>query len=154
MRSISSRSFSLPERDQFTADLIAGLTFAMVNVPQAMGNAVLATVNPVFGLYTLMIATPVGALFTSSVFMNVSTTGALSVAAGDALVYFPSEQKLTALITLVFLIGVFQLVLGLLKLGSLIRFVSQSVMTGFITGISHTDRSGRNFRFDRLYQPA
>lgn len=136
MRSISSRSFSLPERDQFTADLIAGLTFAMVNVPQAMGNAVLATVNPVFGLYTLMIATPVGALFTSSVFMNVSTTGALSVAAGDALVYFPSEQKLTALITLVFLIGVFQLALGLLKLGSLIRFVSQSVMTGFITGIA------------------
>jgi len=136
MRSISSRSFSLPERDQFTADLIAGLTFAMVNVPQAMGNAVLATVNPVFGLYTLMIATPVGALFTSSVFMNVSTTGALSVAAGDALVYFPSEQKLTALITLVFLIGVFQLVLGLLKLGSLIRFISQSVMTGFITGIA------------------
>jgi SulP family sulfate permease len=83
-----------------------------------------------------MLATPVGALFTSSVFMNVSTTGALSVAVGDALVYFPEAQKTTALITLVILMGALQLVFGLLRLGSLIRFVSQSVMTGFITGIA------------------
>jgi SulP family sulfate permease len=124
------------DRTNFVADAIAGLTFAVVNVPQAMGNAVLATVNPVAGLYTLMIATPVGALFTGSVFMNVSTTGALSVAAGDALVNYPGTQKMTALITLALLIGVFQLAAGLLRLGSLIRFVSQSVMTGFITGIA------------------
>ncbi len=124
------------DRSHFIADAIAGLTFAVVNVPQAMGNAVLATVNPVAGLYTLMIATPVGALFTGSVFMNVSTTGALSVAAGDALVNYSGDQKTTALITLALLIGVFQLAAGLLRLGSLIRFVSQSVMTGFITGIA------------------
>ena len=86
MQKISSSSHLPLERNQFVADAIAGLTFAIVNVPQAMGNAVLATVNPVAGLYTLMIATPVGALFTGSVFMNVSTTGALSVAAGDGLV--------------------------------------------------------------------
>jgi SulP family sulfate permease len=130
-------NLNLPiDRNHFVADAIAGLTFAVVNVPQAMGNAVLATVNPVAGLYTLMIATPVGALFTGSVFMNVSTTGALSVAAGDALVHFSGDQKTVALITLALLIGVFQLAAGLLRLGSLIRFVSQSVMTGFITGIA------------------
>jgi SulP family sulfate permease len=83
-----------------------------------------------------MIATPVGALFTSSVFMNVSTTGALSVAVGDALAYFSGEEKVTAMITLVLLIGLFQLLLGVLKLGTLIRFVSHSVMVGFITGIA------------------
>lgn len=124
------------DRNHFMADAIAGLTFAVVNVPQAMGNAVLATVNPVAGLYTLMIATPVGALFTGSVFMNVSTTGALSVAVGDALVNYSGDQKTVALITLALLIGVFQLAAGLLRLGSMIRFVSQSVMTGFITGIA------------------
>ncbi|MCA9873126.1 MAG: SulP family inorganic anion transporter [Anaerolineales bacterium] len=130
-------NLNLPvDRNHFVADAIAGLTFAVVNVPQAMGNAVLATVNPVAGLYTLMIATPVGALFTGSVFMNVSTTGALSVAAGDALVNYSGDQKTAALITLALLIGVFQLAAGLLRLGSLIRFVSQSVMTGFITGIA------------------
>ena len=83
-----------------------------------------------------MIATPVGALFTSSVYMNVSTTGALSVAVGDALVNFPVAQRTAALITLVLLIGLVQLIAGVLRLGSLIRFVSQSVMTGFITGIA------------------
>ncbi len=132
-----STSLDLPmDRNHFAADAIAGLTFAVVNVPQAMGNAVLATVNPVAGLYTLMIATPVGALFTGSVYMNVSTTGALSVAVGDALVNFRGDQKTSALITLALLIGLFQLLAGLLRLGSLIRFVSQSVMTGFITGIA------------------
>jgi len=136
MNGLSSNLGLSSDRKQFAADAIAGLTFAVVNVPQAMGNAVLAAVNPVYGLYTLMIATPVGALFTSSVYMNVSTTGALSVAAGDALVRFPVSQRSTALVTLVLLIGLFQLLFGLLKLGSLIRFVSQSVMTGFITGIA------------------
>lgn len=136
MEKASPSSYLPLERKQLTADLVAGLTFAVVNVPQAMGNAVLATVNPVYGLYTLMIATPIGALFTSSVYMNVSTTGALSVAVGDALVNFPAAQKTAALITLVLLIGLVQLLSGVLRLGSLIRFVSQSVMTGFITGIA------------------
>ena len=67
-----------PERANIVSDLVAGLTFAVVNVPQAMGHALLATINPVFGIYTLMVAVPIGAIFTSSVFMNVSTTSALS----------------------------------------------------------------------------
>ncbi len=49
-----------PERSNFKSDLIAGLTFAIVNVPQAMGHAVLATVNPVLGIFTLMVAVPIG----------------------------------------------------------------------------------------------
>ncbi len=105
------------DRNDLVADAIAGLTFAVVNVPQAMGNAVLATVNPIAGLYTLMIATPVGALFTGSVFMNVSTTGALSVAAGDALASYSGDQKTTALITLALLVGGFQLIAGRAQAG-------------------------------------
>jgi len=50
-----------PEKKHLTADLLAGLTFALVKLPQSMAHALLATVNPVLGLYTLM-ATPVGAL--------------------------------------------------------------------------------------------
>jgi SulP family sulfate permease len=96
----------------------------------------LASVNPIFGLYTLMLATPVGALFTSAVFMNISTTSAMAVAAGDALISYPVGSRTTALVTLVFLIGIFQLILGLLRLGWLIRFVSFSVMTGFMTGVA------------------
>jgi SulP family sulfate permease len=125
-----------PDRSKLKSDLIAGLTFAIVNVPQAMGHAVLATVNPVLGIYTLMVAVPVGALFTGSVFMNVSSTGALSVAAGSALATIPVDQRMSALAMLVLLVGVIQLVAGLLRLGFMVRFVSNSVMTGFLNGVA------------------
>ena len=125
-----------PERRHLASDLIAALTFAVVNVPQAMAHALLATVNPVLGIYTLMVAVPVGAIFTSSVFMNVSTTAALSVAAGVVLADFPAGQKVEALVVLVLLVGVIQLLAGLFRLGFLIRFVSNAVMTGFLNGVA------------------
>jgi SulP family sulfate permease len=124
------------DKNNFSADLLAGLTFALVNIPQSMAHAVLAAVNPVFGLYTLMLATPVGALFTSATFMNISTSTSLAVAAGDTLITYPSDARATVLITLVLLIGVFQVVLGLLRLGWLTRFIPFSVMTGFLTGVA------------------
>jgi SulP family sulfate permease len=127
---------SKPRNKHLTADLLAGLTFALVNIPQSLAHAMLAAVNPVFGLYTLMLATPVGALFTSSVFMNVSTTSALAVAAGDILITYPSGNRETVLVTLVLMIGIFQIILGLLRLGWLTRFIPFSVMTGFMTGVA------------------
>jgi SulP family sulfate permease len=126
----------IPNRGQLVRDLVAALTFAVVNIPQAMGHAVLAMVNPVLGIYTLMVAAPVGALFSSSVFMNVSTTGALSVATGLVLIEFPPGERAEALIVLVLLVGVIQLLAGLFRLGFLIRFVSNSVMTGFMNGVA------------------
>jgi SulP family sulfate permease len=125
-----------PQKKQWTSDLLAGLTFALVNIPQSMAHALLAAVNPVFGLYTLMLAIPVGALFTSAVFMNVSTTSALAVAAGDTLINYPSDARASVLVTLVLMIGIFQIVLGLLRLGWLTRFIPFSVMTGFMTGVA------------------
>jgi SulP family sulfate permease len=125
-----------PERSHLASDLVAALTFAVVNVPQAMGHALLAMVNPVLGIYTLMVAVPVGALFSSSVFMNVSTTGALSVAAGVVLMDFPVGQRAEALVVLVLLVGTIQALAGLFRLGFLIRFVSNAVMTGFLNGVA------------------
>lgn len=125
-----------PRREHLAADLIAGLTFAIVNVPQAMAHALLATVNPILGIYTLMVAVPVGALFTGSVFMNVSTTGALSVATAAGLSEVASASKLQALATLVLLVGVIQLLAGLFRMGRVVRFVSNSVMTGFLNGVA------------------
>lgn len=125
-----------PDRGNLASDLVAALTFAVVNVPQAMGHALLAMVNPLLGIYTLMVAVPVGAIFSSSVFMNVSTTGALSVAAGVVLLEFPAGQRAEALIVLVLLVGVIQLLAGLFRLGFVIRFVSNAVMTGFLNGVA------------------
>lgn len=67
----------LPERGVLRTELNAGLTFALVNIPQGMANALLALVNPVSGLYMLMLGTPVAAMTTGSVLMNVSTTSEL-----------------------------------------------------------------------------
>jgi SulP family sulfate permease len=101
-----------------------------------MANAILANVSPVLGLYTLMIATPVAALATSSVFMNVSSTNALSVAAKDTLIGVPAQERTAHLAALVLLIGLVQLLFGVLKLGSMLRFISHSVMTGLRNGVA------------------
>ena len=57
-----------PQRSNLRSDFVAGFTFAIVSVPQAMAHALLAAVNPVLGIYTLIVAVPVAAIFTSSVF--------------------------------------------------------------------------------------
>jgi SulP family sulfate permease len=87
-------------------------------------------------LYALMIGTPVGALVTSSVYMNVSSTSALSASVGDALGSAAGDQRVMALAALVLMIGLFQIMLGALKLGWLMRFVPNSVMVGFVTGVA------------------
>jgi sulfate permease, SulP family len=125
-----------PEKKNLTSDLLAGLTFAVANIPTSMAHAMMATVSPVLGIYTLMVGTPLAALFTGSVFMNVSTTSALSVAVGSSLISYPASQKTEALATLVLLVGVISLVAGLFKLGNLLRFVPNSVMVGFSNGVA------------------
>lgn len=132
----SSLQQQLPEQHTLRSDLVAGLTFALVNIPQGMANALLAYVNPVGGLYTLMFGTPIAALFTGSILLNVSTTGALSAAAGSTLLNIPEQLRPQSLIVLVVLVGIIQLLAGMFRLGTVIRFVSNAVMIGFTTGVS------------------
>ena len=67
--------------------------------------------------------------------MTVTTTGAISLAVADALGGADSSERVAMLIVLTLLVGVIQLALGLLKLGWITKFVSNSVMVGFITGV-------------------
>ena len=120
-----------------TSDLIAGTTTALVTIPDGLASAILAGVNPVHGLYGLMVGTPIAALTLSSQFMYVANTGAIAVAVGDALGgYLGTEQQVIALVTLTVMVGIFQLGLGLLKLGWITRYVSNAVLVGFMTGIA------------------
>lgn len=118
------------------ADLSAGLTTALVAIPDGIASAILAGLNPIHGLYALMIGTPIAAILASSHFMVVANTGALAVATGSALGEFSGEAKVQALIVLVVLVGLIQLGLGLLRLGGLVRFVANAVLIGFMTGIA------------------
>jgi len=117
-------------------DLLAGLIAAVAAIPDGLATSVLAGVNPVYGLYNLMVGTPVAALTTSSVYMAVINTSAMALVVFEALQGYSAEEQVTALVTLTVLVGLFQLTLGLLKLGYLTRFISNSVMRGFLTGIA------------------
>ena len=119
------------------SDLIAGTTSALVTIPDGLASAILAGVNPVHGLYGLMVGTPIAALTLSSQFMYVANTGAIAVAVGDALGrYLGTQEQVVALVTLTVMVGIFQLALGLLKLGWITRYVSNAVLVGFMTGIA------------------
>lgn len=123
-------------RRSIGADFSAGLTLGIESVPDAMAAGVLAGVNPIHGLYAVMLSTPVGALFTSSVFMSVQTTSAMALMVGSTKEAVGSGLGVEALFMLAILTGLFMLVMGLLKMGSLTRFVPNSVMTGFISGVA------------------
>jgi SulP family sulfate permease len=122
-------------RRTFTRSLVAGVVMAIVSVPGAIANGLLAGVNPILGVYSMIAGTTVAAIFTSSVIMNVDSTSATALATLDALDGVAPEDQLSNLVVLSLMVGVFMLILGLLKLGFLVRFISNSVMTGFLSGL-------------------
>ena len=109
---------------------------ALVAVPDAIASAILAGVNPMYGFNALIVGTPIGSLFTSSQFMNIGSTAAMMLAVGGIMTQFSGDEVLTALVTLTVLIGLFQLLLGVFKLGVFTRFISNAVMIGFFTGVA------------------
>ena len=122
-------------RKTFINDLVSGLVMSVVTVPGALANGLLAGVNPVYGVYSVIAGTSVAALFTSSVIMNVDSTSATSIATGDFVGGVASEEQLGYLVVLGILVGLFMLIFGILKLGFLVRFISNAVMTGFLSGL-------------------
>ena len=118
------------------ADFLAGLTVASVAVPQAMAYAIAAGVPAAHGLYTAIVMTAVGALFDSSKQLINGPTNVVSIAVLSALAPVPVEHKLACVVTLSLLIGGFQTLITLLRLGDLTRYVSHSVIVGFTTGAS------------------
>jgi SulP family sulfate permease len=116
-------------------DSVAGLTLGIESIPDAMASGLLAGVNPIHAVYAVMLATPVGALFASSVFMSVQTTSAMSLIVASV-PQVRGDEGMDALFALAILTGIIMLVFGLLKMGSLLRFVPNSVMTGFVNGIA------------------
>jgi SulP family sulfate permease len=119
-----------------SADILAGLTTAIAAIPDALAQGVLAGVSPINGLFGLMAGTPVAALTTSSQFMSVTITGAMTIAVGSALVGYTGDALIQALVTIALIIGIFQAIAGLMHLGYFVRFVSNAVMTGFLTGVA------------------
>ncbi|HWR53357.1 MAG TPA: SulP family inorganic anion transporter [Bryobacteraceae bacterium] len=117
-------------------DTVAGFVNAVVSVPDGLASATLAGVNPVYGLYTSIAAPITGSALVSGQLMQISTTSASALAAGQIIAAYPAGERDNALFLLVVLIGVWLAVFGLLRAGRLVRFVSHAVMTGFLAGVA------------------
>ena len=123
------------KRDTLRQDGVAGLVLGVESIPDGLAGGLLAGVNPAFGLYAYIFGTMTGALFTSATFMVVQATGAMAIVVADVDAVHGSDDPERALFTLAVLTGVVMLVAGLLKLGSLLRWVSNSVMVGFMNAV-------------------
>jgi SulP family sulfate permease len=119
------------------ADLLAGLTVAAISLPQSMAYALVAGVDPRFGLYTAIVFAAVAGLFGSSNHLINGPTGAVSLVVFSALAFLDPEARLDsyeAMFLLAAMVGVLQVAIAVCRLGDLMRFISESVVIGFISG--------------------
>ncbi len=123
-------------QDDLQKDFIAGLTVAIILIPQVMAYTVLAGLPPVHGLYAAFLGTAVAALWGSSRHLSTGPAALVSFLVLTALVPLakPESTEFIALaIILAFIIGSIQLLMGIFKLGFIMNFISHSVIAGFTT---------------------
>lgn len=131
------RWWPMVNRDTHKADLIAAFTGAMIVLPQGVAFATIAGMPPEYGLYAAMVPAIIAALFGSSWHLVSGPTTAISIAvfaAMSPLVDPGSPQYISMVLTLTFLTGLFQLILGLARMGVLVNFISHTVVIGFTAG--------------------
>jgi SulP family sulfate permease len=129
--------FKLLSKESIKADLIAGLTGAVIVLPQGVAFATIAGLPPEYGLYTAMVTPIIAALFGSSFHLVSGPTTAISIVVFSAISHHAepgSAEFISLVLTLTFLAGVYQLAFGLARLGALVNFVSHTVVIGFTAG--------------------
>ena len=143
-------------RANLKADSLAGLTGAVVVLPQGVAFALIAGLPPVYGLYSAMVPPIVASLFGSSRHLISGPTTAISLVVFAAVSKFadPGSAKFISLaLTLTLLAGVYQLVLGLARMGALVNFISHSVVIGFTAGAAVLIASSQLKHFLGLHIP-
>lgn len=124
-------------KEKFRSDLFAGLTNAVIVLPQGVAYALIAGMPPEYGLYAAIFPAIIAALFGSSYHLISGPTAALSIVVFTTLspLATPGTADFVALaLTLTLLAGLFQLILAFARLGVLVNFVSHSVVIGFTAG--------------------
>ncbi|TYL46056.1 SulP family inorganic anion transporter [Nocardioides sp. BGMRC 2183] len=118
-------------------DAVAGFVTGLFSIPEGMAYASIGGFNPLLGLYSGMVPTAIGSLFSRTALMTVTLTSAIALTSHSVLKEAgldPDDFGNIAMLTV--LTGAVMLVFGLLRMGSLMSFVSNAVMTGFTTGIA------------------
>ncbi|RWS05151.1 sulfate transporter-like protein [Dinothrombium tinctorium] len=132
-------------KKDFIADTIAGITIAIFQVPQSMGYCFIAQVPPVHGLYTSFFPALIYALMGTSRHCAVGTFAVVSLMTGTLVTQVNDERKMRSqeavspidiAMTVSFLIGVYQLICGILRLGFVSVYMSEQLISGFTTAAS------------------
>ncbi len=129
----------LTRRNQLKDDILAGIIVAIFFIPQSMAYASLAGVDPVVGLYAGTIPIFIYAIFGSSHHLSIGPISVVSLLASTALVPYAqpgTSSFLELLIMLGFMIGIIQLLLGILNVGVIVDYVSHAVISGFTAAIA------------------
>lgn len=119
------------------ADFLAGLTGAVIVLPQGVAYAFIAGLPPEYGLYTAIVTPIIAALFGSSHHLISGPTAAISIVVMSVVSSFgiaPGSAFIATTMLLTLLAGLIQLGLGLLRLGTLVNFISHTVVVGFTAG--------------------
>jgi SulP family sulfate permease len=118
-------------------DLLAGLTVAAISLPQAMAYALIAGIDPRFGLYSAIVVTAIASIFGSSAHLINGPTNAISLVVFSALAFVEPEARTDAFeatFLLAIMVGGIQILVAVFKLGDLTRYISESVVLGFMAG--------------------
>lgn len=140
---------------KFRRDLVAGLTVSVVEIPQAMAYAVIAGVDPVYGIYASIIQGVLGALLSSSEHLTTGPTNTQSlliassttVVMRSAEVPDPESYYLLLVFTLTVMKGFIQLMFWAFRFGELVQFISRSVLLGVASGAAILIVSGQMASF-------
>ncbi|MDF1798490.1 MAG: SulP family inorganic anion transporter [Planctomycetota bacterium] len=126
--------FTLTPKPDFSlkSDLLSGLTVALALVPEAVAFAFVAGVDPIVGLHAAFIIGIITALFGGRPGMISGATGAIAV----VLVALVSEHGIAYMYAAIVLMGIIQVLAGVLRLGKFIRMVPHPVMLGFVNGLA------------------
>lgn len=120
------------EKIDFKNEILSGLTVALALVPEAIAFAFVAGVKPLVGLYAAFIVGFITSIFGGRPGMISGATGALAV----VMVELVAKNGVEYLFLAVIVMGIIQIIIGLLKLGKFVRFMPKSVMLGFVNGLA------------------
>ena len=117
---------------RYRVEILSGLTVALALVPEAVAFAFVAQVHPLVGLYAAFIVGLITAAFGGRPGMISGATGALAV----VMVSLVAVHGVQYLFATVVLMGIFQILAGIFKLGKFMRLVPHPVMLGFVNGLA------------------
>jgi SulP family sulfate permease len=135
---MTAASGSARKRGRGIGNLVGGFVAGLYSVPEGIGYASLAGVSPMLGIYAGMVPVAVAAATTGTVLMMSTLTSAIALTMGGILdgAGYAADQLPQAVFTMSLLAGLMMAALGVMKLGKVVDFVSNAVMTGFVTGVA------------------